>query len=237
MMDWRQWKPIYGTIVERLRLDPEEDRKATRLLTHLLRETSPDLLMHRLRGLIKGQSVIVCGAGPSLENHLLRISSDLDLKKAVLVAADGAAEGMACFDMKPDVVVTDLDGDRGTLRQLAESGAVVIVHAHGDNMALVRRITPILPPVLGSTQVEPTDRAFLWGGFTDGDRACYVVAEYEPSMIILAGMDFGDYVGKWSKPDSLQSQLATENKREKLRIGQELLEQLIASSGIKFTKL
>ncbi|TFF67184.1 DUF115 domain-containing protein [Candidatus Thorarchaeota archaeon] len=237
MIEWSQWRPTYDRIARRLGLDPEEDRKATHLLTRLLRDTDPDVLLDRLQGIVRGQRVIVCGAGPSLERDLLQIRRDPNLREAVLVAADGAADGMLEFDMKPDLIVTDLDGDRGALQRSVQSSTLAIIHAHGDNTTRLEETVPTLPPVLGSTQVEPTDRAFLWGGFTDGDRACYVVADYEPSSVILAGMDFGDYVGKWSKPEGVDVHPATELKREKLRIGRDLLQQLIASTDISFTEL
>jgi len=236
-MEWSHWQPTYQAIAKRLGLDPEKDRQATELLTQLLKDTSPNMLLGRLKESIQGQNVVVCGAGPSLDKHLLQIQKSHDWREGVLVAADGAADGMMHFGLKPDVIVTDLDGNRGALQRLIEDGAIAIVHAHGDNMDLVRQTVPTLPPVLGSTQVEPTNRVFLWGGFTDGDRACYVTAEYEPSMILLAGMDFGDYVGRWSKPDGRGVHPAVETKREKLRIGEGLLRGLIASSDIKFTRL
>jgi len=106
------------------------------------------------------------------------------------------------------------------------------VHAHGDNMDSVKSIVPKLGNILGSTQVEPTDRAFLWGGFTDGDRACHVVCEYSPQKIILAGMDFGVKVGKWSKPGHDSHFLADSRKRIKLEIAEELISSLVKRTGV-----
>jgi uncharacterized Rossmann fold enzyme len=98
----------------------------------------------------------------------------------------------------------------------------------------VKSIVPKLGDILGSTQIEPTERAFLWGGFTDGDRACHVVSEYSPERIILAGMDFGATVGKWSKPGHVSHFPASEKKRIKLKIAEELISNLLDRTGIDF---
>jgi uncharacterized Rossmann fold enzyme len=133
-----------------------------------------------------------------------------------------------------DIVVTDLDGDVDHLIEAENNGSLLIVHAHGDNMEQVDSVVPRLGVILGSTQVEPTDRAFLWGGFTDGDRACHVVCDYSPERVILAGMDFGATVGKWSKPGHESHFLAGERKRIKLEIAEELISSLFSRTGIDY---
>jgi hypothetical protein len=98
-------------------------------------------------------------------------------------------------------------------------------------------MVPELGPVLGSTQVEPTDRAFLWGGFTDGDRACYLVITYSPREVILAGMDFGRTVGKWSKPMKDTHFPAPQRKIVKLEIAHELISALFETVNLPRTIL
>ena len=98
-------------------------------------------------------------------------------------------------------------------------------------------MVPDLGQVLGSTQVEPTERTFLWGGFTDGDRACYVVAAYSPREIILAGMDFGGVVGKWSKPSHDTHFPAPQRKLVKLEIARNLITTLFERVDIPHTIL
>ncbi|MHA1636717.1 MAG: 6-hydroxymethyl-7,8-dihydropterin pyrophosphokinase, partial [Candidatus Thorarchaeota archaeon] len=83
----------------------------------------------------------------------------------------------------------------------------------------------------------PRSNVFLWGGFTDGDRACYMVAHYEPKRIILAGMDFGENIGRWSKPGHSTTFLADGRKLLKLKIAEYLLSVLWMGTGIDYTYL
>ncbi|MFW9809615.1 MAG: 6-hydroxymethylpterin diphosphokinase MptE-like protein [Candidatus Thorarchaeota archaeon] len=236
-MEWNEWHPIYLDIVERLELDVGRDKKATELLSRLLADIDPQPLLDRLRNTIAGKTIIVCGAGPSLDRHLKQLQEDDEISKSVIVVADGAVSVVTEQDIDCDIVVTDLDGNLEHLKDAAYKGALLIVHAHGDNMDVVESVVPKLGNILGSTQVEPTNRAFLWGGFTDGDRACYIIREYSPAKIILAGMDFGNTVGKWSKPGHDAHFSAGRIKRIKLEIAEELISGLLQRSEIEYVRL
>ncbi|MFX1264768.1 MAG: 6-hydroxymethylpterin diphosphokinase MptE-like protein [Promethearchaeota archaeon] len=237
MMNWAEWKPTYNDIVTRLNLDSHADRHATEVLSHLLEDKDPKPTLLQIERLIEGRPIIVCGAGPSLERHLTEVIPQATLKESIFVASDGAASALLELGLRCDILVTDLDGDLQSIREVVRRGAIPIVHAHGDNIDLVREIVPTLEAVVGSTQVEPTERAFLWGGFTDGDRACYLVSHYRPSRVTLAGMDFGDIVGRWSKPGHKASYPADSVKREKLVIAGELIDRLVFQSDVEFTLL
>jgi hypothetical protein len=232
-MRWTDWYPTYLDIVQRLDLDVVRDQEATELLTTLLENIKPEPLLERLRKTITDKIVIVCGAGPSLDRHLENLKTNDDLSDSVVVVSDGAVSVVLEQDIKCDVVATDLDGDMEHLKEVNSKGALLIVHGHGDNMEIVRSAVPELGNILGSTQVEPTHRAFLWGGFTDGDRACHIVSEYSPSRIVLAGMDFGSLVGKWSKPDQDAHFTADKSKRIKLVIAEELISNLLQRTKIE----
>ncbi|MFW9802906.1 MAG: 6-hydroxymethylpterin diphosphokinase MptE-like protein [Candidatus Thorarchaeota archaeon] len=225
-MEWKDWEPHYNRIVERLALDPQADRNATLLLDSLLKDHAQSPVLRKLEEIIENKSVVICGAGPSLEQHLKTTIPSKGLTNVVYVASDGAASALLEFDYKCDILVTDLDGDPDALREVIRRGAIPIVHAHGDNMDKVSEFVPALDAVLGSTQVEPTEHVFLWGGFTDGDRACYLVSHYNPACVFLAGMDFGAMVGRWSKPGHRSNFVADERKREKLAIARELISDL-----------
>ncbi|MHA2079732.1 MAG: 6-hydroxymethylpterin diphosphokinase MptE-like protein [Candidatus Thorarchaeota archaeon] len=231
-MRWSDWYPIYLDIVQRLDLDSDADRVSTELLTSMLEPIDPSPLLKRLSDSITGSQVIVCGAGPALEQHMKSLMKSNSFTESVIVVADGATSVILDLGLRCDLIVTDLDGDTGHLMEAKDNGALLIVHAHGDNMDRMKSIVPELGDVLGSTQVEPTDRAFLWGGFTDGDRACHVVSEYSPERIILAGMDFGATVGKWSKPGRDSHFPADERKKTKLEIAEELISSLLKRTGI-----
>jgi len=217
--------------MQRLSLDSIADRRATDLLTSMLQPIDPNPLLAKLSEIISGRQIVVCGAGPSLKRQIESFSETED---SVFVVADGATSVMLEIGLHCDVVVTDLDGNVDHLIQAKNNGSLLIVHAHGDNMERVTSIVPRLGAVLGSTQVEPTERAFLWGGFTDGDRACHVVCDYSPESIILAGMDFGDTVGKWSKPGHDSHFSAGERKQIKLEIAEELISRLLKQTEIDY---
>ncbi len=233
-MRWEEWKPFYLDIVDRLGLDIQADRMATTLLTNLLENIDSEPLLRNLKELVAGRTVIVCGAGPSLKRHLEIITESKEFNNAVYVAADGAISAFVNLGLHCDIIVTDLDGRMEHIREAIEQGTLAIVHAHGDNMETVRASVSSLGKILGSTQVEPTDNVFLWGGFTDGDRACYIIAQNAPRRIVLAGMDFGTTVGKWSKPNHERKFHASKRKRIKLQIAEELLTHLMSSSRIEY---
>lgn len=236
-MDWNDWKPLYNEIRERLDIDSTQDQKATKILSQLILEIDPKPLIARLKGKVGGQDIVVFGSGPSLQSHIDIVTKDPILSKGVFVAADGATSALLEKNAKCDIIVTDLDGDMNDIQYASNNGALVIVHAHGDNLPLVTKYVHELGPVLGSTQVEPLPNVFLWGGFTDGDRACYIVSHYRPRRFILAGMDFGEKVGRWSKPDHISSFSASPRKRIKLEIAQMLLNRLWNTSGISHLRL
>ncbi len=236
-MDWSEWYPIYQGIVRRLGLDEAADRQATLTLTRLLMPVDPSPLLDKLRGIIENRTVVVFGAGPSLERHVQTIKSDGGYDDLVYVAADGVVDLLLRELGRCDVLVTDLDGLRRELTHYDEQGIMSIVHGHGDNITRLETMVPNVSLILGSTQTRPTTRTFLWGGFTDGDRACYLVAHYNPARVILAGMDFGNIVGRWSKPTYTCDQPANFRKSTKLAIGTELLAKLIADTTISFTRL
>ena len=198
----------------------------------MLKKIDPKPLLKILSEVISGQQVIVCGAGPSLKHHMTSLMERRDLSHSATIVADGATSVMLELGIQCDVIVTDLDGNIDDLIEAKNNGALLIVHAHGDNTEQVESFVPRLGAILGSTQVEPTERVFLWGGFTDGDRACYIASEYSPERIILAGMDFGTTVGKWSKPGHDSHFLADERKRIKLEIAEELISKLFERKRI-----
>ncbi len=236
-MDWIDWQPIYQDIVRRLNLDAIMDKRATQLLTELLKDINPNPLLQLLEQRIRNRTVVICGAGPSLEQHIQTLKERSDYQDLVFVAADGAVSLLLEKNCACDIIVTDLDGDYNHIKKAMKNGALGIIHGHGDNMDKIREMVPSLGSVLGSTQVEPTERTFLWGGFTDGDRACYVVTNYSPRRVILAGMDFGKVVGKWSKPTHETHFTAPQRKVLKLEIAHELITTLFERVNIPCTIL
>ncbi len=232
-MEWVEWEPTYNDIVQRLKLNPTMDREATRVLSDLLSDYDPYPLMQSLSNLIKDQEVLISGPAPSLEKHLQQIIKE-GIDKYTIVAVDGASTALIENRIHCDVIITDLDGNLNDIKTHHKNGAIVVIHAHGDNIETVQKHVPEILPALGSTQVEPTNRAFLWGGFTDGDRATHIVSEYSPKRVVLAGMDFGPLVGWWSKPGHTEHYLADARKKIKLSIAKELIFSPLKRSNIPY---
>jgi len=89
-MKWSEWQPFYDEIVEKLDIDPTQDYKATEILNQLLTDIDPAPLISKLKSTIRNRDVVVFGSGPSLEKHIMEITSNPILSDAVFVAADGA---------------------------------------------------------------------------------------------------------------------------------------------------
>jgi hypothetical protein len=149
----------------------------------------------------------------------------------VLIAADGATSAVLRY-RTPDIMVTDLDGN--VKDQLKEwgLGSWMVVHAHGDNIAQVRKIAPLLKSnVIGTTQVKPFGKLFNFGGFTDGDRAAFLAHELGASKIYLAGMDLRTKIGRYSGRKNIARKLV------KLKICGELLSWLASEFGAPIVNL
>jgi len=132
------------------------------------------------------QSVLVCGGGPGLADEL----SSLTIKGYV-IAADSAATVLMEANVRVDMIVTDLDGIVEDQIEANGRGAVVFIHAHGDNMnALAGYTGRFTGPLVGTCQCPPPPGVFNFGGFTDGDRAACIAAELGAKKIFLVGFDF-----------------------------------------------
>jgi len=68
-----------------------------------------------------------------------------------------------------------------------------VIHAHGDNMPLIRHWTQkFTGPVVGTAQSRPIPPLHNFGGFTDGDRAVYAADHLGAARIIIIGFDLDD---------------------------------------------
>jgi len=211
-MRWEIWKPRYDKIAERLKLNQKADEDAAKLLDEFLPQ--PDI--QKLTNVIRGHECVVFGAGPSLDVDLKKLERAGYLNK-VLIAADGATSAVLKY-RNPEIIVTDLDGSVDDQLEAWRRGSWLVVHAHGDNVAQVRKIIPKLKErIIGTTQVEPFGKLFNFGGFTDGDRAAFMAHELGASKIHLAGMDLGTKIGRHSGDKDIKRKLI------KLEICRELL--------------
>ena len=123
------------------------------------------------------------------------------MRDYVLVAADGATTAMIEERLVPDIIATDLDGKLDDILLANIRGANIVIHAHGDNIDKIADYTSFFNNVLGTTQAQPIGNIYNFGGFTDGDRALFLAVALGAEEIILAGMDFGEIVTKYSRPN------------------------------------
>ena len=178
----------------------------------------------KLCELIEGRSVLVVGAADSCIK-----CADVHKHFDVVIAADGAARCCLDYNVKPDVIVTDLDGL--TNEYLMLNDVIYVVHVHGDNISLLLRYLEILkntPYTIYTIQVYPKLNHCLriYGGFTDGDRAAYLAYYFKASSIGLVGFEFNGYVGKYSKPWLSGKSYPTKVKEGKLKWCERLLRLL-----------
>ncbi|MDW7977508.1 MAG: DUF115 domain-containing protein [Candidatus Caldarchaeum sp.] len=231
-MEIKAWLKLYHQICLELSIDPSKDLQAALLLSELIKNRS--LTRRDLHFIHKHSCAVVFGAGPSLDKDLDDFLEEVGLSKVLTVAADGACGAFLERNVKPDIVVTDLDGGDGVLLEAAHAGSLLVVHAHGDNVDRIKQLVPALPNrVLGTTQTEPVGVLDNFGGFTDGDRAVYMCEELGVKNIAIAGMDFEGVAGRHSKPHPL-SETEMERKRRKLQIAKRLLTHLAMNSKCSF---
>jgi hypothetical protein len=88
--------------------------------------------------------------------------------------------------------VSDLDGRISDLKLANAMCAIMVVHAHGDNIDAIQAHVPSFSAVLGTTQSLPTTNLFNFGGLTDGDRAIFLAREYGARAVSAIGFDFSD---------------------------------------------
>ncbi|VVB94477.1 6-hydroxymethyl-7,8-dihydropterin pyrophosphokinase [uncultured archaeon] len=192
-MKFEEWEPIYNLILEDMHFDRLYDERSARLLSKMLemkaRKKIPDVVeVEVVRKAIQGKDVLVCGKAPRLKDDI----KNIDVKKYVVITADGATSVLLNAGITPDIIVTDLDGNMDDEARANEKGAIMVVHAHGDNMDALSAEVPRLKRVIGTTQSKPLKNVYNFGGFSDGDRSVFLALEMGAKSITLIGFDFKD---------------------------------------------
>lgn len=220
-MKFIDWFPYYQDIRQQFGYSTEKDQEAANLLSNMIGKKALDIKV--LQKKIAGKEVLAVGAGDGLVADIEFIRNS---RKFVKIVADGATQFLLENHVKPDIVVTDLDGDPFFLRKAERAGAILIIHSHSDNVNSLKKIVPTVRHVIGSTQVMPVKNVYNFGGFTDGDRCVFLADEFGAKEIVLVGMEFGGKVGKYSNKARKNIQL----KRDKMKVGKRLLEMLAKRS-------
>ncbi len=192
-MNFEDWEPIYRLILADFGFSRIDDERAAELLSKILemksRKKIPEVMeIKELRKIISGRDVLVCGKAPGLRDDIKKFK----IKKYLIIAADGATSILLDNGIIPHIIVTDLDGNMDDEARANERGAIMVVHAHGDNMDALSREVPGLKKVIGTTQSKPLRNVFNFGGFSDGDRCVFLAREMGAGTITLAGFDFND---------------------------------------------
>ena len=198
-MEFAEWEPYYEEILKDFGYSREKDEEAARLLDSLL--VGKRVEDGFLSDLLKGRWVTVAGNSTGLEQ-------ELDQIRGRLVAADEATSVLSANGIQPDVIVTDLDGKVKDQVAANVAGTVAVIHAHGDNMPLLREWVPkFTGPVVGTTQSRPSQGIRNYGGFTDGDRGVLLARHFAASRVTLVGFDFQNPNPKDSDPATKRRKL------------------------------
>ena len=156
------WESKYREILKDFGYSRKKDNQSCKLLNSLLQKKTQST---GIRDLIENKPVFVIGAGPSLPSCIAILKKH---KKITKIVADGATKALIENGLKPDIVVTDLDGDIISLKKAGGTNTIMVVHAHGDNSDKIHLIKNF-KNCIGTTQTKPIGKVNNFGGFTDGD--------------------------------------------------------------------
>jgi len=227
-MNLREWKLIYNKIMDDFGFDREGDLKSALLLKDLIEKLRNNISQEKINNIIRDKNIYVIGAGPSIKKHIDKLKTLINRDRDIIISADGATKALLEEDIVPDIIVSDLDGDMESIMESNRKGSIVVVHAHGDNIEAIKKYLPRLKNIMGSFQTPNSIPGIInYGGFTDGDRCCFLAEYHGAKRIILCGMDFGEYITKYSRPNLKESvERGDDIKIKKLRYAKELIEYL-----------
>ena len=240
-MDINEWEGWYKEILETLGFSRDDDEKTADLLDSILDEKgclTIDEFYDEIMEKKDTSKFIVIGAGPSIKKHIKYVKENYDLNDYLIVSADGATTAMLEEDLVPDIVATDLDGKMSDLLAANSLGSYFVIHAHGNNEELIDTWTTSFDKILGTTQSVPVGHLYNFGGFTDGDRAMFFTLALGCEEMLLAGMDFGTTVTKYSRPNiEGETGPADEIKTKKLIFAERLLNWIKENTDVKVINL
>lgn len=220
-MRYSVWEPIYEEILKDFGFEREKDEEAARIASEIISRKSSEGkgVKRAIKSMIKGKTAIICGNAPCLEDEIRKKQLDADTfsfsRVFVVIAADGATSVLLRNAIIPDIVVTDLDGNIADIIYANRLGSIGVVHAHGDNIEILRKVLPALNEnVICTTQSKPIHGVYNFGGFTDGDRCVFLANEFGAKRIELIGFDFED-------------KNVSEKKRKKLKWAKRLIGSIL----------
>lgn len=194
-MKYSNWDPIYKEILVDFGFEQEKDDEAAEVASELIarKREVVETVKREVEMLLKGKIALICGNAPCLERDIGEKEFDDLSRDYVVIAADGATSVLLRNAIIPELVVSDLDGNIADIIYANRLGAIIVVHAHGDNIAMLKKVLPVLNEnVICTTQSKPIHNVFNFGGFTDGDRCVFLATEFGADKIELIGFDFED---------------------------------------------
>lgn len=199
-LKFADWEPLYEEIVSDFSYCKEEDIRSAEILAEC-RGTDSLASLRELKG------IKVEIGGPYFSK------SDIE----TTIAAGASVSQIVDEGVEPDLLVTDLDGDKELQLDLNLNGVPAVIHAHGDNIQLIKSwAEKFKGPVVATCQCYPPENdIYNFGGFTDGDRACFIADHFGAEKIVLNGWDFDE---PFESDNS--------EKQKKLRWAERLIESL-----------
>lgn len=194
-MKYSDWDPIYKAILVDFGFEQKKDDEAAEVASELIACTREEVetVKREVEMLLKGKIALICGNAPCLERDIGEKKFDDLSRDHVVIAADGATSVLLRNAIIPELVVSDLDGNIADILYANRLGAIIVVHAHGDNIAMLKKVLPVLNEnVICTTQSKPIHNVLNFGGFTDGDRCVFLATEFGADKIELIGFDFED---------------------------------------------
>jgi len=193
-MDFTEWEPIYTEILSSFSFSRADDERSAQILASLVQY---DALSEARGRISSAKQIIVCGNAPCLLDdwHAFALSH-AEVEHRVVIAADGASLRLYTECITPDIIVTDLDGicdAKETIFSMNENNTILVIHAHGDNIARIQSFVPLCPgPIICTTQSQPFSHVHNLGGFSDGDRAVFFAHALGAKKVTLCGFDLDD---------------------------------------------
>ncbi|WNY28485.1 hypothetical protein MmiEs2_06730 [Methanimicrococcus stummii] len=228
-MDYTNWEPFYQIILNRFGFSEKSDIKTAEWFSDVLTalhfsEKTEDDSIKELKNKIAGKNIVVCGNAPSLNDEYLQFQNQKNTTgDEIYIAADGAASVLLKNRKVPDIIVTDLDGkhQNDAIKEIeaTDKGALLLIHAHGDNLDKLEKYLPAFSDkikenaVVPTCQCRPPKKLHNFGGFTDGDRCVFLADEFGAASVTLIGFDFND-------PD------VSPMKKKKLQCAEKLIQMI-----------
>ncbi|MBS3749219.1 MAG: DUF115 domain-containing protein, partial [Candidatus Thermoplasmatota archaeon] len=137
-MKYETWEKIYEDIANDLNLDKNQDEIASEIFDNLISQNLKTYVsLDTFFNLIQNRTVFVFGAAPSLESDIK--NNIHQFQQSILISADGATSALLKYDIVPDIIITDLDGIISDQLRANEKKAILVIHAHADNINIIQQ--------------------------------------------------------------------------------------------------